>query len=593
MAFEIENKVLVRYEDEGAETVTVPGGVEIIGEYAFTGAENLKSVILPEGIVKIEQYAFWNCLQLKNICFPKSLESVARFAFWGCESLEAVKFYNNLKTLGNAVFRECDMLKTAELPDNMADIGSSAFSNCISLESVVIPKGIKIIKQRAFYGCLALKRVFLPDGLEAVDEYAFESCRLLDAIELPGTVASIGRHAFDTCRALKNIKIPKSVTYIGSSAFINTALVNGCESDFVTGGDGILIQYIGNSDRVNVPEGIKTVGERAFSYKKDIKEICLPVSVENIGEYAFESCEVLESISFCEGVKVLGAHAFSGCKSLESIRLPQSLLNIGADVFFDTPLLNGCEGDMLVLDKKYLIKYKGSDHFPVIPEGVEYIGGGAFANCDAVRKIDIPHGVKGICASAFEWCSGLESVNIPESTIFIGANAFAHCGGIKAKICYNGEKTVETDAFYRGAEIEFVSGNGSFSVRLKNNFVSDENTALLNKFAAGLDTAYFDTMTELLYKMPVAISLIENDGVYRRYIAENSGKAVCYVLENDRPDFLSVLTQNDLLKEEDAELAVDKAIELNKTEMQTALLHYRHEKWGDSAEERIDKKFEL
>ena len=66
MAIEIYNKTLTRYEDEGAETFIVPDGIEIIGEYAFTGAENLKTVILPEGVVKIEQYAFQKSAKIKK-----------------------------------------------------------------------------------------------------------------------------------------------------------------------------------------------------------------------------------------------------------------------------------------------------------------------------------------------------------------------------------------------------------------------------------------------------------------------------------------------------------------------------------------------
>ena len=593
MAFEINDKVLTVYKDEGAETAAIPEGVETIGEYAFTGAENLVNVVLPEGILKIEQYAFWNCRRLKSIVFPHSLKAVARFAFWGCDSLEEVRFYENLNSLGNAVFRDCDMLKTAQLPENMDDIGSSAFSNCVSLENMVIPKGIKIIKQRTFYGCLALKNISLPDGLEAVDEYAFECCRLLDGIELPESTVSIGRHAFDTCRALKNINIPKSVKKIGSSAFINTALINTSESDFVTEGDGILIQYVGSDTEVNVPEGVKTIGERAFSFKKDITRINLPDSAEKIDEYAFESCEALKAVVLPEHVFVLGAHAFSGCKSLESIKLSQSLVNIGADVFFDTPLLNNTGGDMLILEDRFLVAYKGSGSCPVIPDTVRYICGGAFAKCSFISKIDIPEGVVSIGASAFEWCSGLESVSIPESVIHIGENAFAHIGAASVKIKYGGGKTIGAAAFYRNTKIDFLSGENVFSLRLKKDFVSDAEEELLNKFAADNNAGIFETMSENAYKLPIALTFINKAQIYKTYIKQNMQGALSYIIDNNAAELMDKLFESDIVSENDISAAVDMAIERGNTEMQTAFLRYKHEKWGDSAEEHIDKKFIL
>ncbi|MBQ9519730.1 MAG: leucine-rich repeat domain-containing protein, partial [Firmicutes bacterium] len=465
--------------------------------------------------------------------------------------------------------------------------------NCTSLESIVIPKGIKILRQRAFYGCLELKSVSLPEGLEEIDEYCFEACRVLDNVSLPEGTVSVGRHAFDTCRTLKSIAIPQSVKNIGSSAFINTAFVNECKSDFVVGGDGILIQYIGSESIVNVPDGVKTVGERAFSYKKEISEINLPDTVQKIGEYAFESCELLKSMVLPDSVTEIGAHAFAGCKSLENIKLSKGLTDIGEDVFFDTPLLDGCDSDMLVLDGRFLIKYKGSESTPLIPDGIEYIGGGAFMRCDFIKKINIPQSVVSIGISAFEWCDGLESVYIPDSVKYIGANAFAHCGNFKTKIRFNGEKNIGPAAFYRNTQVEFVSDKGSFAVKLKNDLVSDKDTALLCKFAAGNDISVFEDMTQQAYKLPIAIAFIEKNDIYRAYISQNKNAALSYVIKNNDMGLLNALLESGILSEGDTAAAVDMAIENQKTEIQTALLRYKHQNWGDSAAERIDKKFSL
>ena len=61
----------------------------------------------------------------------------------------------------------------------------------------------------------------------------------------------------------------------------------------------------------------------------------------------------------------------------------------------------------------------------ILPEGVEEIRYGAFANCKNLKSIIIPSTVKKIDSCAFEDCTSLASVNFPDGLESIGDLAFS------------------------------------------------------------------------------------------------------------------------------------------------------------------------
>ncbi len=593
MPFEIDNNLFVRFEDDGTEVVTIPDGITHIGEYAFAGTDVVK-VILPSGLKKIEQYAFRSCSMLREVVFPDTLKEIARFAFWDCESLERICLPESVDIIGNAVFRDCYMLKDLKLPSKMQSIGSSAFSNCASIEKITVPDGIEIIKQRAFYGCLALKEVTLPDTVSEIEEYAFESCRILDSLKLPEKVKYIGRHAFDTCRSLKNIYVPQTVESIGSSAFINTALLNDFPSDFVTVGNGILVQYKGKDTDVVVPDGIKMIGERAFSYNKNIKSIKFPDGLKAICEYAFESCEALTSVELPDSVEILGGYAFTGCFSLSKARLSPNLSSVGSDIFYDTTLLNDHTDDIFIQDEKYLIKYKGNETEPVIPQNITYICDKAFAGCETLQKVIIPDGVEFIGCNAFEWCKELQCAKIPQSVKVIGDNAFRHCESINAEIAC-GNKHIGENAFFKNARITLISDNINCTVTLQNDLVAPngENEALLAKFISKPSADPFCEMTEDSYKIPIAMAFCGTIEKCAEYLQKNALSALRFIIDENNTDMLGKLLSLKYLGKDDTDYGIEYALKHSRLELQMQLMHFKHDNWGDSGENDLDEKFKL
>lgn len=106
------NIVSNTYSD-GKGVIKFDGDVNIIGESAFYGCENLTSVTIGDSVTTIGDYAFWYCSNLTSVTIPDSVTSIGSYAFRGCRNLDSVT-----------------------IPDSVTSIGNNTFSNCISLTSV-------------------------------------------------------------------------------------------------------------------------------------------------------------------------------------------------------------------------------------------------------------------------------------------------------------------------------------------------------------------------------------------------------------------------------------------------------------------------
>ena len=84
---------------------------------------------------------------------------------------------------------------------------------------------------------------------------------------------------------------------------------------------------------VNIPNGVTSIGKKAFVGCFLLKSINLPDGVTSIGESAFYHCRALESIAFPNGLTSIGGYAFECCKSLETLIIPNSVTSIGEEAF--------------------------------------------------------------------------------------------------------------------------------------------------------------------------------------------------------------------------------------------------------------------
>ena len=214
-------------------SLTIPSTVTDIGEYAFNYC-TLTSVTLlkgQEGLIKnIGHYAFLQCSNLQSVSLPEGVQSIGSEAFSICPNLQSVSLPEGLQSIGGDAFFKSGITGELTIPSSVTNIESGAFKECTSLTSVTLRKGqeglIKTIGDGAFSGCSSLQSVSLPEGLQSIGNDTFFGCSDLQFVSLPEGLQSIGENAFRTSGITGTLTIPSTMTSIGKNAFINTGGLN-------------------------------------------------------------------------------------------------------------------------------------------------------------------------------------------------------------------------------------------------------------------------------------------------------------------------------------------------------------------------------
>lgn len=73
---------------------TIPNGVEIITNVAFSTNIKIKKLIFPTTLKEIKPYAFYRCYELMTVTIPKSVTEIGVSAFSACEKLTEINVEN-------------------------------------------------------------------------------------------------------------------------------------------------------------------------------------------------------------------------------------------------------------------------------------------------------------------------------------------------------------------------------------------------------------------------------------------------------------------------------------------------------------------
>ena len=85
--------------------------------------------------------------------------------------------------------------------------------------------------------------------------------------------------------------------------------VPSSDENFKINSAGVLTEYIGSGGDIVVPDGVTSIGHRAF-WGKSLTSITLPDSVTSFENQAFYGCEGLTSITIPDSVTAIGEGAF-------------------------------------------------------------------------------------------------------------------------------------------------------------------------------------------------------------------------------------------------------------------------------------------
>ena len=86
---------------------------------------------------------------------------------------------------------------------------------------------------------------------------------------------------------------------------------------------------------VNIPDGVASIGNNAFYHCYSLTSVNIPDGVTSIGDYAFYYCYSLKPINIPAGVTSIGDYAFYYCYSLTSINIPAGVRSIGDNAFYN------------------------------------------------------------------------------------------------------------------------------------------------------------------------------------------------------------------------------------------------------------------
>ena len=527
-------------------------------------------------ITRIGNGAFYNCSDITSISIPNTVTSIGERAFYFVEKeggLTSLVIPNSVTSIGDRAFYGCRYLERITLPSGITSIGDGWFCDCWHLKSIngsedgtiVIPEGITSIGSNAFRNCqYDLKSVIIPEGVTSISDHAFYDCHNLVSVSVPSSIEFVGSQAFPT---YSNDQLPAhynvagdGAKYLGNSDNQYVVLMDGKSVTNLVIKDGCRFIYDHACSNLNgsaltsvqFPEGLKGIGEAAFTWGKIEGDINIPEGVTFIGYEAFFRCSKVQTISIPNTIESIGeealifaedeyatlgenlytqydnalylgnetnhylclakatskditectinsqckfilSRAFSGCNSL-LLDVPETVTSIAYDAFSGVRNINYTGPAGSATDTWGAIVRNGYTKDGFIYSSADrtillgYFGSGT--------EVVIPNTVTIIGDGAFSGRTDITSVSIPDGVTEIGSGAFYGCTGIKSLTIPDGVVTINYDynAGYAFEGVGNIRYNGSAKDYDKNNW----GAATRNAFVFGDFIFEDDAHTKLI-----------------------------------------------------------------------------------------------
>jgi len=382
------------YEGPGG-AVSIPATIEgnpvtAIGASAFIRKTNIQSIVLEGNIESIGSFAFFSCSNIVTVALNPGVTQIGNNAFGDCRALVQIDFPDSLQTLGTDAFQNCSALTTVTGGNGLVTIGERAFYQCSNLKSVALGPQLMTIGKTAFGSCAALESITLPESLKTIEQRAFQYCHSLDQLDIPAGVTTIGNQQFPYCHGLTSINVdPANPNY----SSIDGVLFNKQQN--------VLLAYPGGKQGgYEVPSGVQTIAETAFSGAIHLSGVDLGAEVTTIGFAAFAACPSLGSVEIPAGVTFIDARAFTDCPDMESIQVAPG-----------NPAYSSNDGVLFNQDETVLLQFPGGrGGLYIIPSTVTQVATFSFALNPSLTEVVVPSSVQTLENLAFYFCRALRGV---------------------------------------------------------------------------------------------------------------------------------------------------------------------------------------
>ena len=351
----------------------------------------------------------------------------------------------------------------------------------------------------------------------ALGDEVFNYESTITSIILPETITAVGMRAISNCSSLSTLVIPTNLTDIGSSAFSNNknlitvgALGSGANiqigywesisKDYIQSG---LFEYV---EKIELPSGMKTIGDSAFFSSSKLTEVILPDSLQTIDDHAFGNCKNLISIRIPKNVTRVGTSAFHSCTSLSDLEITSSEINFGISAFqnctslktagsidsdaniridfgdsvkswlsncFDSTYGTTVPSNLFTFLEEITLPdtvtsiedgiFRNSKYLKEvnIPDSVTYIGKEVFYGCQSLSYIDLPDHLEAIEDETFRSCSKLAEIVIPGNVESLGAEAFRSCVNLNRIVIPKSMTSIGDSAFDNDSLLKTAGPIGS------------------------------------------------------------------------------------------------------------------------------------
>lgn len=147
---------------------------------------------------------------------------------------------------------------------------------------------------------------------------------------------------------------------------------------------------------------VTEIGADAFSGNVNIFKVEFPNTIISIGDRAFMDCKILNFEELPSRLDSIGEEAFKGCDAIKRIKLPETTSYLG----------NRCFAEMASLKRAILFS------------NVKEIPWQAFISDIELEEVYLPENLIKINSDAFAWCNALNEINFPVTLEEIGPHAF-------------------------------------------------------------------------------------------------------------------------------------------------------------------------
>lgn len=290
-------------------------------------------------------------------------------------------------------------------------------------------------------------------------------------------------------------------------------------------------------EKVILPEGLEEIGDYAFYFCINLKNIYFSSTVKKIGDYAFYHCNRLLHLLLPDALEYIGENAFTGCDLVEKVIIPETVTYIGSgafercinlhyiqtklkekpdgwqDDFYDefdvtycktlqviygstrTPLVNH-KYKRVVAEKLEDYEYElyGENRYRIIglvkkdatdliiPKKVAVIGEQAFFNNKNIRRVFLSNTVNKIETEAFDLCTNMVEFRTSTSLKEVEFRVFNKCRYLKEITFYKNTKFVQPNAFWGCTKLKTIYVHSiKLYNNLKNNVQDCKAKVVLNK----------------------------------------------------------------------------------------------------------------